>query len=192
MQPYQMNPVNDFYFRNAQQAYTQPYVQFPPPHQPQAPQINCRFVTSIDEAKAAMIEPLSYNIFADTNTGKLYLKKLGNNGLSEFLCYSIEESVQEPKEDLFAEVNKKLSNIERILGGLNESVSNAKQPDGGTPAAVAEQNEPMMKQNPQAYQKMQEMVSGKSEGDLRQTAMNLAKERGIDIKQFASNFGIQL
>lgn len=50
----------------------------------------------------------------------------------------------------------------------------------------------MMKQNPQAYQKMQEMVSGKSEGDLRQTAMNLAKERGIDIKQFASNFGIQL
>lgn len=142
MQPYQMNPVNDFYFRNAQQAYTQPYVQFPPPHQPQAPQINCRFVTSIDEAKAAMIEPLSYNIFADTNTGKLYLKKLGNNGLSEFLCYSIEESVQEPKEDLFAEVNKKLSNIERILGGLNESVSNAKQPDGGTPAATAEQNEP--------------------------------------------------
>lgn len=50
----------------------------------------------------------------------------------------------------------------------------------------------MMKQNPQAYQKMQEMVSGKSEGDLRQTAMNLAKERGIDIKQFASNFGIKL
>lgn len=144
MPPYQMNPVNDFYFRNAQvqQGYAQPYMQFPPPHQPQAPQINCRFVTSIDEAKAAMIEPLSYNIFADTNTGKLYLKKLGNNGLSEFLCYSIEESVQEPKEDLFAEVNKKLSNIERILGGLNESVSNAKQPDGGTPAAVAEQNEP--------------------------------------------------
>ena len=50
----------------------------------------------------------------------------------------------------------------------------------------------MMKQNPQAYQKMQEMVSGKSEGDLRQTAMNLAKERGIDINQFASQFGIKL
>ena len=50
----------------------------------------------------------------------------------------------------------------------------------------------MMKQNPQAYQKMQEMVSGKSEGDLRQTAINLAKERGIDIKQFASQFGIQI
>lgn len=144
MPPYQMNPVNDFYFRNAQvqQGYAQPYMQFPPQVQPQTPQINCRFVTSVDEARAAMIEPLSYNIFADTNTGKLYLKKLGNNGLSEFLCYSIEESSQESKDDLFAEVNKKLSNIERILGGLNESVSNAKQPDGGTPAAVAEQNEP--------------------------------------------------
>ena len=50
----------------------------------------------------------------------------------------------------------------------------------------------MQKQNPQAFQKMQEMVGGKSENDLKQTAMNLAKERGIDIKQFASNFGIQL
>ena len=50
----------------------------------------------------------------------------------------------------------------------------------------------MQKQNPQAFKKMQEMVGGKSENDLKQTAMNLAKERGIDIKQFASNFGIQL
>jgi len=50
----------------------------------------------------------------------------------------------------------------------------------------------MQKQNPQAFQKMKEMTSGKSESDLKTTAMNLAKERGIDIKQFASNFGIQL
>ncbi len=50
----------------------------------------------------------------------------------------------------------------------------------------------MMKQNPQAFQKMQEMVGGKSEADMKQTAMNLAKEKGIDLKQFASNFGIKL
>jgi len=50
----------------------------------------------------------------------------------------------------------------------------------------------MMKQNPQAYQKAMEMTNGKSESDMRQTAMNLAKERGIDLKQFASNFGINL
>ena len=50
----------------------------------------------------------------------------------------------------------------------------------------------MMKSNPQAFQKMQEMTNGKSEGDMKQTAMNLAQQRGIDLKQFASNFGIQL
>ena len=50
----------------------------------------------------------------------------------------------------------------------------------------------MMKQNPQAYRKMQEMVGGKSEADMKQIAMNLAKERGININQFASQFGIKL
>jgi len=50
----------------------------------------------------------------------------------------------------------------------------------------------MMKQNPQAYQKWQQMTGGKSEGDLKQTAMNLAKEQGVDIKQLASSFGIKL
>lgn len=50
----------------------------------------------------------------------------------------------------------------------------------------------MQKQNPQAYQKMQEMTNGKSEADLKQTAMNLAKERGIDLGKFASQFGITL
>jgi hypothetical protein len=50
----------------------------------------------------------------------------------------------------------------------------------------------MMKQNPQAYQKMQEMTSGKTEADMKQTAINLAKQRGVDLKSFASTFGIQL
>ena len=50
----------------------------------------------------------------------------------------------------------------------------------------------MMKQNPQAFQKMQEMTNGKNETDMKQTAMNLARERGVDLKQFAQTFGIQL
>ena len=50
----------------------------------------------------------------------------------------------------------------------------------------------MARQNPQAYPKMQEMTSGKSESDMKETCMNLAKERGIDLKAFASNFGIKL
>ena len=50
----------------------------------------------------------------------------------------------------------------------------------------------MMKQNPQAYQKAMEMTNGKSEADLRNTAMNLAKERGIDLQSFARGFGINI
>jgi hypothetical protein len=50
----------------------------------------------------------------------------------------------------------------------------------------------MARQNPQAFQKMQEMTSGKSEDDLKQTAMNLAQQQGVDLKQFASNFGIKI
>jgi len=36
------------------------------------------------------------------------------------------------------------------------------------------------------------MTSGKSEQQMRETAMNLAKQQGIDLKQFASTFGIKL
>ena len=141
---YQMNPVNDFYFRNAQlqHNYGQQMLPFPP-QQPQVPQVNCRFVTNIEEARAAMIDPLSYNIFLDTNSGRIYLKKLGNNGQSDFLSYMVEEKRQDGTDPL-SEINARLSNIENFLGGLkNESVSvNAgfRESDGNAPTAVAEQN----------------------------------------------------
>ena len=50
----------------------------------------------------------------------------------------------------------------------------------------------MMKQNPQAYQKWQQMTGGKTSEDLKQTAMNLAKEQGVDLKQLAQTFGINI
>ena len=50
----------------------------------------------------------------------------------------------------------------------------------------------MMKENPQAYQKAMEMTSGKTDVEMKQTAMNLAKQQGVDLRSFASNFGIQL
>lgn len=50
----------------------------------------------------------------------------------------------------------------------------------------------MAQRNPQVFQKMQEMTNGKSESELKQTAMNLANEQGIDLKAFAENFGINL
>lgn len=47
-------------------------------------------------------------------------------------------------------------------------------------------------ENPQLYEKAEGMVEGKSEAELKRTAMNLAKERGIDLKKFASQFGIKI
>lgn len=139
MYPQYMNPVNDFYFRNAQATFNQPTMQFPP----QQNQINSRFVTNVEEARAAMIDPLSYNLFLDTNTGKIYLKKLGNNGQSEFLCYTIEE-VKENVKDPFREINTRLSKIEGYLGGLknDKSVSDVQQSAGNITADITEQNEP--------------------------------------------------
>jgi len=149
---YYQNPVNDFYMRNANN-YGQQLLPFPP-QQPQIPQVNTRFVTNIEEARAAMIDGVSTNLFLDSGNGKIYLKKMNNNGLSDFLVYTIEQSKEE-KKDPIEEINFRLSNIENTLGGIinAKSVSNA-QSNGYVTTAVAEQN-------PQAFQKIQKMTSGK-------------------------------
>lgn len=48
------------------------------------------------------------------------------------------------------------------------------------------------KQNPQMFQQVQQMVNGKSEEQLKEIAQNIAKERGIDLNQFANQFGIKM
>lgn len=138
------NPANDFYFRNAQiqqPIYGQQYPQFPTP---QAPQINSRFVTNIEEAKAAMIDPLSMNLFLDSGTGRIYLKRISNSGQSEFLCYSVEEQDKAEMSDPMEEIKGRLSNIERYLGEMRndksvpdnvESTAGSRQPATGTNAA---------------------------------------------------------
>lgn len=50
----------------------------------------------------------------------------------------------------------------------------------------------MMGQNPRAFRKMQEMTSGKSDSEMKQTCINLARERGVDLSKFASQFGISI
>ncbi len=113
------NPMNDFYFRQAQ-----PYQQtfnFPPNPQPPVPQIKANWVSSVEEARASQIDFVSTNLFCDTANGKIYLKKIGDNGKPMFLTYSIEE---EKSADPLSEINSRLMNIENYLGGRNESVSN--------------------------------------------------------------------
>jgi hypothetical protein len=42
------------------------------------------------------------------------------------------------------------------------------------------------------YQKVQEMTAGKNESELKEVASNIAKERGINLSQFASQFGLKI
>ena len=52
--------------------------------------------------------------------------------------------------------------------------------------------EQIKNQNPELYKKAEEMISGKSENELKQLANNLAQQRGINLSQFANQFGIKL
>ena len=85
-------------------------------------------ITNINEAKNAIINPLSIYLFVDYSNGNIYLKKMNNNGLSDFIVYSPQEE-QKPN-DPFIQINERLTNIENKLGGINvQSISNAKSDD---------------------------------------------------------------
>jgi len=98
--------------------YNQPpqqqWLPFPP--QPQFPQISTHFVSSIEEAKAAMTDPLTIHIFMDSANGKIYIKKMGDKGLSEFFVYSQEETPKDP----MTEFNSRLTKLEHLIGGSND------------------------------------------------------------------------
>lgn len=49
----------------------------------------------------------------------------------------------------------------------------------------------MRQSNPQLFGQIQSMVNGKSEDELKVMAQNIASDRGIDLPQFASQFGIK-
>ena len=123
MFPQYPNPINDFYFRNAalqnQQSQFAQQMQIPSIQPNSANQIICRYVTNIEEAKAAMIDALGTYIFVDTANGKMYLKRMNNNGLSDFYTYLIEEkNPAAATKDPFSEINERLCNIENSIGEL--------------------------------------------------------------------------
>ncbi len=116
--------------------YQQQWLPFPP----QQPQLNSRFVTNIEEAKASMIDAVSTNLFVDTSTGKIYVKKLNNNGQADFYVYTIEE--QKPPRDPLEEINERLTKIENYIGGKNvQSVSNDVKSEPVPYTATPKQNE---------------------------------------------------
>lgn len=60
--------------------------------------------------------------------------------------------------------------------------------NGGNPMTLMQQ---MAGQNPQVAQAMR-LIQGKNSRQLRQTAENMAKDRGVDLDQMARQMGITL
>lgn len=50
----------------------------------------------------------------------------------------------------------------------------------------------MERQNPQLFRRVREMTDGKSESQMKEIALNIAKERGIDLSNFAHQYGISI
>lgn len=59
---------------------------------------------------------------------------------------------------------------------------------GANPSALLQQ---VAAQNPQAKAAIQ-MISGKNSRQLEQIARNMARERGIDIEEFARSLGVTI
>lgn len=129
------NPMIDFYRNQINQLQNQQMNQYPMGQQYQP--FTVKQVTNIEEAKASIIDPTSTHLFIDTNAGKIYMKRMNNNGLSDFFTFKVEEPVQEKKvEDPLSEINKRLTNIENKLGGIYvQSISNDEKsnPDDSKP-----------------------------------------------------------
>ena len=60
--------------------------------------------------------------------------------------------------------------------------------NGGNPQAMLNQ---MAQTNPQVRQAMQ-MMQGKSSAELRQMAMNMAKEKGVNINDVLRQLGVNI
>ena len=116
--------------------------QFPPQTNTN-PRLVVKQVGSIEEAKGAIIDPFSLFLFVDFATGKIYVKKMGDNGQSEFYSYS-QEATPKPVNPM-DEIRERLANIEAHLGGsYDKSIPDAtgsKKSDSGNHKSADGTNE---------------------------------------------------
>lgn len=96
------------------QPSAQPSLQFAPPT------FIVNTVTDIAEAKGFMVDPRSIYLFVDTASGKIYYKRMNNDGRSDFYTYCIQEKEQTGKKqvDPLQKIDKRLSHIEEYINSL--------------------------------------------------------------------------
>lgn len=117
-----------------------------PQQQPTQPTFFVRQVGNVDEAKGYPADPGTMYLFLDTGTGRIYLKQLNvMTGKSDFYTYSVQEQVADkPKADPFEQINERLANIEKMIGGNYDKPipvsSGGGKPNGNIATAVAGEN----------------------------------------------------
>ena len=129
-----MYPFQNPQFPNNYPVYNN-YNSFPQ----SGPRLVCKQVGSIDEARSAIIDPVSLYLFVDFSTGKIYVKKMGDNGHSEF--YSYAQEIEQKPVDPMDEIRQRLTNIENKLGGHNEPVPVPEKSNAGVNATAVGKNE---------------------------------------------------
>lgn len=85
--------------------------------------VKCRAVTSIDEAKAAMIDlDGSMTIFTDLGHNRIYTKQINLDGTATLNSYVLEQP-EDPKTD---NIEIRLKNLEDIVGYLKGEIEDVK------------------------------------------------------------------
>ncbi|MCM1223339.1 MAG: septum formation initiator family protein [Lachnospiraceae bacterium] len=123
-----------------------PNFQQQPDYRPPQVVFQVKVVSSIDEARAFIVNPVYTYLFVDMGTGRIYMKRMGNNGLSDFFVYEVNENPAEPKSPI-DELKDRIAELESQIKELrnNESVSDDgrdAKPHGGDAGAdaVADEN----------------------------------------------------
>lgn len=133
MPPYQFQ--NQFQMPNAM--YQK---QFSPYGQPQPERFEVVVVSTIEEAKNAIVSPLYKYLFVNFSTGEIYYKCMNNSGLSDFVVYTPSE--QSGRTDPLVEINQRLGKIEDALKGVkNEPVPNYAESAGTGAESFQSENE---------------------------------------------------
>lgn len=118
---YNQNPYFNMMYQPPAQRLQQ-YEQF---QDPARNLVKCRAVTSIDEAKAAMIDlDGSMTIFTDLGHGKIYTKQINLDGTATLNSYALE--AQSGAEASETRIKARFEEIESDIKALREEIKDVK------------------------------------------------------------------
>lgn len=131
----------------------QQYPQFsqPQPRQPIISQnfIKCRAVTSIDEAKASMIDlDGSINVFVDTGNKQIYTKQINLDGTASLNTYRLVENTPPISNEPDKSVSYvKQEELETVCNSFNQQIEDLQRQLRGYEKAFATLREDKQKQS---------------------------------------------